>query len=81
MRVFLDVNVLFSVAWNRNSILRRLWKLPSLKLLSSEYAVLEVYRNLDDAARRHDLADLLGKKIGAMTVLRPSEFLAKFDIS
>lgn len=46
-RVFLDANVLFSAAYRPDSGLRRLWGLPSTKLITSAYAIEEARRNLD----------------------------------
>ena len=47
-RVFLDANVLFSVAYLQYSALRRLWRLKGVELLSSSYAVEEARRNLSE---------------------------------
>lgn len=51
-RVFLDANVLFSVAYREDAGLARLWGLEDAVLLSSHYAVEEARRNLSRDARR-----------------------------
>jgi predicted nucleic acid-binding protein len=45
-RVFLDANVLFSVAYTPDSRLRELWALPGTKLITSHLALEEALRNL-----------------------------------
>jgi hypothetical protein len=45
-RVFLDANVLFSVAYVEGSRLRELWHLPQVKLVTSQFAIEEARRNL-----------------------------------
>jgi hypothetical protein len=45
-RLFLDANVLFSAAYREDAGVRRLWKIPRVKLMTSEYAVAEARRNL-----------------------------------
>lgn len=57
--VFLDSNVLFSAAWRRDSGLRRLWKLPGARLITSAYAVEEARRNLPTPHQQADLSRLL----------------------
>ncbi len=62
-RVFLDANVLFSVAYTPASRLRTLWSLRDVELITSLYAAEEARRNL----RAHrpsavqDLEDLLAQ--------------------
>ncbi len=62
-RVFLDANVLFSAAWREGGGLVRLWKIDSLRLVTSAYAADEAQRNLlrkrPDAVAR--LEALLGQ--------------------
>lgn len=48
---FLDANILFSAAYREGSGLARLWQLPDLRLITSEYAYLEAKRNLAGEAR------------------------------
>lgn len=61
-RVFLDSNVLFSAAYNPDSVLRDLWTLRDVTLITSEYAAKETRDNIPDDARcRNDLRDLLAR--------------------
>ena len=46
VRLFLDANILFSAAYRENAGLAKLWKLSHIKLLSSDYAIMEAERNL-----------------------------------
>ena len=43
---FLDANVLFSAAYRSDAGLRKLWRLPGVRIVSSAYAVEEARRNL-----------------------------------
>ncbi len=58
-RVFLDANVLFSVAWRADSGLRALFDLDGTLLVTSAYAAEEARRNLEPGDRRERLEDLL----------------------
>ena len=58
--VFLDANILFSAAYPFDAGLKRLWKLPGARLITSAYAIEETFRNLDYPKQRKDLVDLLG---------------------
>ena len=58
-RVFLDANVLFSAAYKAGSNLFRLWKLSTVELVTSAYAVEEVRCNLRDEAQRRRLDGFL----------------------
>jgi predicted nucleic acid-binding protein len=49
-RVFLDANVLFSAAYAAENCFLELWQRKGIRLLSSEYAVQEVKRNLAGVA-------------------------------
>ena len=49
-RVFLDANVLFSAAYAPENCFLELWQRKGIRLLSSEYAVQEVKRNLTSDA-------------------------------
>jgi uncharacterized protein len=60
-RVFLDANVLFSAAYRENAGVRRLWELANVELVTSEYAVEEARRNLDEESQRTRLAELVGR--------------------
>lgn len=46
VKLFLDANILFSAAYRENAGLAALWKLSHVKLVSSEYAIMEAERNL-----------------------------------
>ncbi len=65
-RPFLDANVLFSAAWRPDAGVRRLWDLPGVTVLTSDYAVAEARRNLTTADQLARLDGLLK----AMTVKR-----------
>ncbi|MEX2527728.1 MAG: PIN domain-containing protein [Gemmatimonadota bacterium] len=45
-RLFLDANILFSAAYHQDAGVRRLWDVPQITLVTSEYAVAETRRNL-----------------------------------
>src|SRR5277367_1854968 len=59
-RLFLDANVLFSAAYRNDARLLRLWKLNSVTLCSSRYALEEARINLSDEDQRMRLAKLSG---------------------
>jgi len=58
-RAFLDANVLFSAAYMEKAGLLRLWRLPGVQLLTSDYAVKEASANLHESVQRDRLAKLL----------------------
>jgi len=58
--VFLDANILFSAAHRSDAGLKRLWKLPGVRMITSAYAIEEAHRNLDFPKQRKDLEELLG---------------------
>jgi len=58
--VFLDANILFSAAYRSDAGLKRLWKLPGARMITSAYAIKEAHRNLDYPKQRKDLEDQLG---------------------
>ena len=58
--IFLDANVLFSAAYRTDAGLRRLWKLPGARLITSIYAAEEARRNLSHPGQWRDLEELLG---------------------
>jgi len=60
-RLFLDANVLFSAAYHPGAGLLRFWKLKSVVLCSSEYALEEARANLATDAQRRSLAMLAAK--------------------
>lgn len=45
-RLFLDANVLISAAWREGTEIAKIWQLPELQLLTSDYVMGEVQRNL-----------------------------------
>ena len=59
-RLFLDANVLFSAAYREGAGVTRLWAVPSVVLLTSEYAIEEARRNLSGPGQRDRLEELLG---------------------
>jgi predicted nucleic acid-binding protein len=56
-RLFLDANVLFSVAWKDGSKVARIWQIPDVELVASNYVVEECRRNLprEDQLKRLEL--------------------------
>src|SRR3990167_9337267 len=48
VKVFLDANILFSAAYREHAGLAKLWELKRVKLVSSDYAIMEAERNLRD---------------------------------
>lgn len=58
-RLFLDANILFSVAYMSDSGLGKFWKLDDVELLTSEYAIAEARRNLDNERQIKTLQDRL----------------------
>jgi uncharacterized protein len=58
--VFLDANVLFSGSYRSDAGLRRLWRLPTARLVTSAYAAEEARRNLSNSGQRRELEELLG---------------------
>lgn len=63
-RLFLDANILFSAAWSGRSGLLRLWELPDVQLITSDYALIEALRNLS----REDQHDRLDNLIQAVEI-------------
>ncbi|RMF92489.1 MAG: DNA-binding protein [Nitrospinota bacterium] len=57
-RVFLDANVLFSVAYRTDAGLQRLWTLKNVTLITSVYALEEARVNLSTREQRIRLANL-----------------------
>jgi uncharacterized protein len=58
-RVFLDANVLFSAAYAPENCFLELWQRKGIRLVSSEYAVQEVERNLIRAVSLKRLKQLV----------------------
>ena len=59
LRAFLDANVFFLAAYRPDAGIRRLWRMVTVRLVTSEYAAEEARRNLDSAEQRADLKTLL----------------------
>jgi len=57
-RLFLDANVIFSVAYRSDAGLLRLWKLKNVVLCSSLYAMEEARINLPEEEQQFRLATL-----------------------
>jgi predicted nucleic acid-binding protein len=58
-RLFLDANVLVSAAWKDASKVLRLWQIPNVELVTSNFAVEECQRNLPLLEQHERLARLL----------------------
>jgi predicted nucleic acid-binding protein len=58
-RLFLDANVLVSAAWKDESKVRRLWQIPSVELVTSNFVLDECQRNLPLPEQHRRLAQLL----------------------
>jgi hypothetical protein len=56
----LDANVLFSLAYRSDAGLRKLWRLPGVRMVTSAYALEEAHRNLSNPGQRRALDELLG---------------------
>lgn len=72
--VFLDANILFSAAYRSDAGLKRLWKLPGARLITSAYAAEEARRNLGFPEQRKDLEGLLAS-VEVVTTALPAEHL------
>ncbi len=72
--LFLDANILFSAAYRSDAGLKRLWKLPGARLITSAYAAEEARRNLGYPEQREDLAGLLDS-VEVVTTALPAEHL------
>ena len=59
VRLFLDANVLVSAAWKDESKVRRLWKIPGVQLVTSNFVLEECQRNLPLPEQHRRLAQLL----------------------
>jgi predicted nucleic acid-binding protein len=58
-RLFLDANELISVAWKDDSKVARLWHIPGVELVTSNFVVMECRRNLGLPRQHERLADFL----------------------
>ena len=70
--VFLDANFLFSAAYRSDAGLRRLWRLPTARLITSAYAAEEARRNLSNSGQRRELEELLGS-VEVVTTAAPTD--------
>ena len=59
--VFLDANILFSAAYREENGLLRLWRVSSIELVTSAYAVEEARRNLGSPEAKTRLDELLAR--------------------
>ena len=59
IRLFLDANVLISAAWKDASKVTRIWHIPNVELVSSEYVLAECRRNLSTMEQQDRLSQLL----------------------
>ena len=55
----MDANVLFCAAYRSDAGLRKLWRLPGVRMVTSAYAVEEARRNLSNLGQRRELDELL----------------------
>jgi predicted nucleic acid-binding protein len=58
-RLFLDANVLISAARKDGSKVLRLWRLPNVELITSEYVLIECRRNLPTPDQQERFAGLM----------------------
>jgi len=70
--LFLDANVLFSAAYHPDTGLRRLWRLPGVRIITSVYAAEEARRNLRHLGQLEDLEELLGS-VEVATTATPTD--------
>jgi predicted nucleic acid-binding protein len=59
LRLFLDANVLVSAAWKDGSKVARIWQIPNVELITSNFVVAECRRNLPRAEQQLRLAGFL----------------------
>lgn len=79
-RLFLDANILFSAAYHPDAGVRRLWKLPSAVLLTSDYAIEEARRNLREPEQVERLDALLESVRSASAVIPNPEMRPNIKI-
>ncbi|MGH2559909.1 MAG: hypothetical protein ACRDJH_12655 [Thermomicrobiales bacterium] len=72
-RVFLDANVLHSAAYKFDAIVRRIWTLPDVQLITSTLAVTEAHRNLQSERQRSDLDMFLASVQIEDYVMQPND--------
>jgi predicted nucleic acid-binding protein len=59
IRLFLDANILISSAWKDGSKVVRLWQIPNVELITSNYVLTECIRNLPGKDRQDRLNRLM----------------------
>ncbi len=59
LRVFVDSNILFSAALTGTNQFEAIWSLPNVEILTSQYSIAEVSRNLATADQRARLWHLI----------------------
>ncbi|MGA3264415.1 MAG: PIN domain-containing protein [Terracidiphilus sp.] len=59
VRLFLDANVLISAAWKDGSKVARIWRIPDIELVTSNYVVAECKRNLPRQEQQSRLSQFL----------------------
>jgi predicted nucleic acid-binding protein len=57
--IFLDANVLISAAWKEGSEIARIWRMEGLRLVTSNYVMGEVQRNLHQISQIERLRRLM----------------------
>jgi uncharacterized protein len=58
-RLFLDANVLVSVSWKDDSKVARLWQIPNVELITSNYVIAECKRNLPHDEQQVRMSEFL----------------------
>lgn len=79
-RLFLDANVLFSAAYRPDGGVRRLWLVPGVELVTSDYAIDEARRNLPVVEQRVRLDELLARVTRVPTAVMLPRDLAGIDL-
>lgn len=57
--LFLDANVLISAAWKEGSEIAQIWQMEGVRLITSDYVMGEVLRNLHQTAQAERLRGLM----------------------
>jgi len=80
---FLDANVLFSAAYREGSGLCRLWELPDVQWITSEYAYQEAWRNLSEEEKESEAKLARLRELMRAVMIRgpaPPEWEGKWDV-
>jgi len=67
-RLFLDANILISASWKEGIKVARIWEIPNVELVTSNYVLMECKRNLPKPDQHKRLAAF-------MSAVRVLEFL------